>query len=61
MAAAKEQSSSAVTWQPAALKHPLKTYQLEGLKWMATLYENGLSGVLADESKEYRRRCFSLL
>jgi len=52
MAAAKEQGSSAVTWQPAALQHPLKTYQLEGLKWMATLYENGLSGVLADESKE---------
>lgn len=51
MAAAKEQSSSsAVTWQPQALKHPLKDYQLEGLKWMATLYENGLSGILADES-----------
>jgi hypothetical protein len=51
MAAAKEQSSSSVTWQPQALKHPLKDYQLEGLKWMATLYENGLSGILADESK----------
>ncbi|KAJ8612137.1 hypothetical protein CTAYLR_002446 [Chrysophaeum taylorii] len=27
----------------------LKGYQLEGLRWMATLYENGLSGILADE------------
>lgn len=27
----------------------LKNYQIEGLRWMATLYENGLSGILADE------------
>jgi len=27
----------------------LKGYQVEGLRWMATLYENGLSGILADE------------
>lgn len=27
----------------------LKPYQLEGLAWMASLYENGISGILADE------------
>lgn len=27
----------------------LKDYQLEGVRWMASLYENGVSGILADE------------
>jgi len=27
----------------------MKGYQLEGLRWLASLYENGLSGILADE------------
>ena len=27
----------------------LKGYQIEGLRWLATLFENGLSGILADE------------
>ena len=27
----------------------LKGYQVEGLRWLATLFENGLSGILADE------------
>jgi len=27
----------------------LKPYQVEGLRWLATLFENGLSGILADE------------
>ena len=27
----------------------LKPYQLQGLQWMATLYNNNLSGILADE------------
>ncbi|GIQ85586.1 hypothetical protein KIPB_007278, partial [Kipferlia bialata] len=27
----------------------LKPYQLEGLKWMASLYQSGLNGILADE------------
>lgn len=27
----------------------LKDYQLEGVRWLASLYENGVSGVLADE------------
>ncbi|KAK6537587.1 hypothetical protein TWF694_011767 [Orbilia ellipsospora] len=27
----------------------MKDYQLEGLEWMASLFENGLNGILADE------------
>ncbi|ODV76803.1 uncharacterized protein CANTADRAFT_57717 [Suhomyces tanzawaensis NRRL Y-17324] len=27
----------------------LKDYQLEGLQWLSTLFENGLNGILADE------------
>lgn len=27
----------------------LKNYQLDGLEWLITLYENGLNGILADE------------
>ncbi|KAI9798520.1 MAG: hypothetical protein M1833_004787 [Piccolia ochrophora] len=27
----------------------MRDYQLEGLEWMTTLYENGLNGILADE------------
>lgn len=27
----------------------MRNYQLEGLYWLATLYENGLNGILADE------------
>eukprot|EP00629_Pelagomonadales_sp_RCC1024_P008295 CAMPEP_0119265862 /NCGR_PEP_ID=MMETSP1329-20130426/4537_1 /TAXON_ID=114041 /ORGANISM="Genus nov. species nov., Strain RCC1024" /LENGTH=727 /DNA_ID=CAMNT_0007265719 /DNA_START=74 /DNA_END=2257 /DNA_ORIENTATION=+ len=36
--------------QPAAMTGgTLKGYQIEGLRWLATLFENGLSGILADE------------
>lgn len=36
--------------QPRLLKNcTLKPYQLEGLNWLITLYENGLNGILADE------------
>lgn len=36
--------------QPALLKNCLlKGYQLEGLNWLITLYENGLNGILADD------------
>ena len=27
----------------------LKDYQLEGVRWLVSLYENGVSGILADE------------
>mmetsp|Transcript_15154 Transcript_15154/g.46849 ORF Transcript_15154/g.46849 Transcript_15154/m.46849 type:complete len:589 (-) Transcript_15154:74-1840(-) len=36
--------------QPEAMTGgTLKGYQVEGLRWLATLFENGLSGILADE------------
>lgn len=36
--------------QPSIMVHgTLKPYQLEGLKWMVSLYNNNLNGILADE------------
>ncbi|SMN19959.1 similar to Saccharomyces cerevisiae YFR038W IRC5 Putative ATPase containing the DEAD/H helicase-related sequence motif [Maudiozyma saulgeensis] len=36
--------------QPSLLENCiLKPYQMEGLSWLITLYENGLNGILADE------------
>lgn len=37
--------------QPAILAKDcvLKDYQLEGVRWLASLFENGVSGILADE------------
>lgn len=36
--------------QPSLLRNcQLKPYQLEGVNWLITLYENGLNGILADE------------
>jgi ATP-dependent DNA helicase len=36
--------------QPATVTGgTMRKYQLEGLEWMKTLYENGLNGILADE------------
>ncbi|KZV88268.1 hypothetical protein EXIGLDRAFT_619629 [Exidia glandulosa HHB12029] len=35
--------------QPKMLMTELKEYQLKGLKWLATLYEQGINGILADE------------
>ena len=38
------------TNQPALVSGGvMRNYQLEGLTWLATLYENGLNGILADE------------
>ena len=34
---------------PFLLKHSLREYQVVGLDWLATLYENRLNGILADE------------
>ena len=31
------------------LNATLKHYQLEGLRWIANLYNNGINGILADE------------
>jgi ATP-dependent DNA helicase len=43
-------ASSTAIEQPAAMKGgTMKSYQREGLGWMARLFENGLNGILADE------------
>ena len=31
------------------LQTTLKEYQLKGLNWLGTLYEQGINGILADE------------
>lgn len=42
--------SSHTQKQPALVSGGvMKDYQLDGLEWMSTLYENGLNGILADE------------
>lgn len=42
--------SSHTQKQPALVSGGvMKGYQLDGLEWMSTLYENGLNGILADE------------
>jgi ATP-dependent DNA helicase len=33
----------------------LKDYQLEGVRWLVSLFENGVSGILADEVRNYSR------
>ena len=35
--------------QPRMLMATLKEYQLKGLNWLGTLYEQGINGILADE------------
>ncbi|TCD67024.1 putative DNA helicase ino80 [Steccherinum ochraceum] len=35
--------------QPKMLMATLKEYQLKGLNWLGTLYEQGINGILADE------------
>ena len=43
-------SREEVTSQPSILKFgQLKPYQLKGLEWMVSLYNNNLNGILADE------------
>ncbi|RKP08892.1 SNF2 family N-terminal domain-containing protein [Thamnocephalis sphaerospora] len=34
---------------PFLLRHKLRDYQLEGLRWMVDLHDKGLNGILADE------------
>lgn len=35
--------------QPRMLMATLKEYQLKGLNWLGTLYDQGINGILADE------------
>jgi ATP-dependent DNA helicase len=48
--AESRQSSKPIFIQPPNLSSDcvLKDYQLEGVRWLASLYENGVSGILAD-------------
>ena len=39
--------------QPKMLMAQLKEYQLKGLNWLATLYEQGINGILADEMGKF--------
>ncbi|CBN76950.1 conserved unknown protein [Ectocarpus siliculosus] len=46
----KAHSKSEAVRQPSSLKGgTLKEYQLQGLQWMVSLYNNNLNGILADE------------
>lgn len=48
--ASASQPSKTHVSQPALVTGgTLKSYQLEGLEWLVSLYENGLNGILADE------------
>ena len=35
--------------QPRLLMATLKEYQVKGLNWLGTLYDQGINGILADE------------
>lgn len=50
-AAVRGEKTKAIFLQPKNLAKGclLKDYQLEGVRWLASLYENGVSGILADE------------
>ena len=44
-----------ITAQPSILiGGTLKEYQLKGLQWMVSLYNNKLNGILADEMVRFR-------
>jgi ATP-dependent DNA helicase len=49
--AAVRAANKAIFVQPPNLAEDcfLKDYQLEGVRWLASLFENGVSGILADE------------
>lgn len=37
----------------------LREYQIQGLNWMISLFENGINGILADEMVRFRDRVHS--
>jgi DNA helicase INO80 len=40
---------SGVWKQPSSFKGELKEYQIKGLRWLDSLYQQGINGILADE------------
>ena len=48
----KKAASHTILVQPSLVSGgPMRSYQIEGLNWMIHLQENGINGILADESK----------
>lgn len=39
----------------------MRDYQIRGLNWMISLYENGINGILADEMVSLFCKCYLLL
>lgn len=46
---ASENNDFANIIAPSLIGGTLMEYQLEGVRWLASLWENGVSGILADE------------
>ena len=44
-----DMSSSTVVKAPTLFKGELKEYQIKGLRWLDSLYQQGINGILADE------------
>ncbi len=38
----------------------MRDYQIRGLNWMISLFENGINGILADEMVRKKTNCFWL-
>ncbi len=36
-----------------SIEGEMRDYQIRGLNWMISLYENGINGILADEMGKY--------
>lgn len=36
------------------LEGEMRDYQIRGLNWMISLYENGINGILADEVRYFK-------
>lgn len=45
----QDTSTSTIIKAPSSFKGNLKEYQLKGLKWLDSLYCQGINGILADE------------
>jgi SNF2 family DNA or RNA helicase len=43
------------------LKGELLHHQLQGVKWLASLYASGLGGIISDEVDKDRRVCANVL
>ncbi len=53
MESEEEETPVANISQPSIFKGQLKEYQLKGLSWLVSLYDQGINGILADEMGMY--------